>query len=456
MRALDAYGQDTTLTSPEAIEPWNRTMRAFLSHCASTPAHLAETLKADPGFALAHAAKGFFMLLLGRRELRPAAQEAFETARAARGGLTPREQAYVDGLGLYLQGKMGPAADLLDAALRDHPRDALLVKLVHALRFVLGDARGMRASLEAVIGAYGADHAAAGYVNGCYAFALEETGEYLAAERRGRDALVIAQDDAWGLHAVAHVFDMTGRAAEGVAWISRQPQSWEHCNNFGYHVWWHLALFHLDRGEHQRVLELYDTEIRKDHTDDYRDISNGASLLARLELEGVDVGDRWDEMAELAANRAEDGCVVFADLHYLLAMEHGRDDGAAGRLLADMRARAERQIGCMDAVAAEAGLPAAQGLHAFAEGDYAQAFGWLSRARPHMQVVGGSHAQRDVFERITIESALRAGLLLEARSVLEDRVRRRGAMDHYAETRLARIDALNRPGADGATLAAAG
>ena len=307
---------------------------------------------------------------------------------------------------------------------------------------MLGDAPGMRSSIESVIPAYGDSHPAAGYVNGCYAFALEETGDYLAAERRGRDGLVIAQDDAWGLHAVAHVYDMTNRTSEGVAWISRQPQAWEHCNNFGYHVWWHLALFHLDRGEHARVLELYDQEIRKEKTDDYRDISNAASLLMRLELEGVDVGDRWEEIAELSANRADDGCVVFADLHYLLALNGDRREGAAQRLLGSMRANAERHLGCMDRVAGAAGVPASQGLIAFAAGDYANAYAYLSNARAHMQSVGGSHAQRDVFERVTIEAALRAGLLTEARATLQDRNRRRGASDHYAETRLARIEQL--------------
>ncbi|MFB2351867.1 hypothetical protein, partial [Priestia megaterium] len=74
---------------------------------------------------------------------------------------------------------------------------------------------GMRRSIETVLPSYGADHPALGYALGCHAFALEETGDYTRAEREGRRAVSLAADDAWGLHAVAHVFDMTGRAAEG-------------------------------------------------------------------------------------------------------------------------------------------------------------------------------------------------------------------------------------------------
>ena len=38
---------------------------------------------------------------------------------------------------------------------------------------------------------------------------MEEAGEFVAAEQQGLKGLSLAPDDAWGLHAVAHVFDMT-------------------------------------------------------------------------------------------------------------------------------------------------------------------------------------------------------------------------------------------------------
>ena len=244
------------------------------------------------------------------------------------------------------------------------------------------------------------------------------------------------------LHAVAHVFDMTGRTREGVTWLANQPETWAHCNNFRYHVWWHLALFHLDHGEHAEVLRLYDTEIRGEQTDDYRDIANGASLLVRLELDGVDIGNRWEELAQLCAARTDDGCVVFADLHYMLALSNGDSHGKACQLLQAMKAQAETGQGTMARVCADAGVSAAEGLVRFSGGDYAGAYRSLAAARPSMPNVGGSHAQRDVFERLTIDAALRAGMLGEARMLLDDRTRLRGAVDGYAEKRLSRIGAF--------------
>ncbi|NRB36802.1 MAG: archaeosortase/exosortase family protein, partial [Rhodobacteraceae bacterium] len=79
---------------------------------------------------------------------------------------------------------------------------------------------------------------------------------------------------------------------------------------------WHKALLLLDQGDNDAVLALYDEQVRSEKTDDYRDFSNASSLLMRLELEGVSVGDRWEELAALAETRTDDGCLIFADLHY--------------------------------------------------------------------------------------------------------------------------------------------
>ena len=441
MARSDAFGYDLTTHDPATAKAWDKIVGAFLAHSAATPVHLAEVLEREPDFAMAHLAKGFFMLLLGRAELVPAALEAQDAAlRSMTGnGATDRERGYAKALALYLQGDLGATADRLERVMAACPRDAFALKLVQSIRFVMGDGAGMRRSIEAVHDVYDLDHPAAAYVNGCYAFTLEETGDYRAAEARGRDAVLRAADDAWGVHAVAHVFDMTGRTREGVTWLANQPETWAHCNNFRYHVWWHLALFHLEQGEYEDVLRLYDTEIRAEHTDDYRDISNGASLLMRLELEGIDVGDRWGELAEICAGRTDDGCVVFADLHYMLALSNGDAHGKACRLLQSMKRNAKRGNTTMAEVSADAGVSAAEGLIRFSHGDYASAYRSLSVARPHMRKVGGSHAQRDVFERLAIDAALRAGMLAEAQVLLNDRTRARGAVDGYAERRLSSI-----------------
>ena len=427
----DLFGLPTGIATTEGQRRWDAVQRAFLAHSASTPAHLSDLLRDEPGFALGHAAKGLFYLLLGRRELVETAAQVFETGwQAARArGTTPRERLYLDALGAWLAGFPVRAIHQLETVLDTHPEDALALKLSHAIRFVLGDAAGMRASIERVLPAYGPDHAAHGYVLGCHAFALEETGEYERAEIAGRKALWSAPDDAWGLHAVAHVHDMIGRARDGIEWLTGREAAWSHCNNFRYHVWWHKALMHLDQGEVDVVFDLYDREIRKERTDDYRDISNATSLLMRLELEGHDVGDRWEELAELSARRTEDGCLIFADLHYLLALTGDNRTHETARLVARIAEDARRTSTEGDLRMARPGLDAAEGVRQFSEGHYAEACRHLTRVSDSLHLAGGSHAQRDVFERIGIDAGLRAGLIDEAEALLNRRKKRRAGRD---------------------------
>ena len=160
----------------------------------------------------------------------------------------------------------------------------------------------------------------------------------------------------------------------------------------------------------------------------------------RLELEGVDVGTRWDELAETSAARTEDGSLIFADLHYLLALIGGRREDATAKLVARIADDGAKAPGEAAMRMANPGTAAALGLEAFGEGDYATAFRGLSKARKHMQLAGGSHAQRDVFERMTIDAGLRAGRMSDALAILDDRsARRAGRDDTFAKTRRAMI-----------------
>ncbi|MFN5995530.1 MAG: tetratricopeptide repeat protein [Paracoccaceae bacterium] len=435
----DLSGIPTSLPG-NLIGDWNRVIRGILSHAASTGPDLNRVLVAAPDFALGQAIRGVSCLLLGRAEMVAIAHQAYAVALTG-APATMREIAFVHALGDWLGGRPTRAVARMQIVLNLNPRDALAMKMIQAIHFVMGRPDAMRASIEGVIAAWD-DHPARGYILGCHAFALEETGEFALAERTGREGVALAPDDAWGLHAVAHVYDSTGRARDGLDWLSGREGSWAHCNNFRFHVWWHRALMHLDLGEHDAALALYDADIRSEKTDDYRDIANGASLLARLELEGVAVGDRWQELADLSENRATDGCLAFADLHYMLALCGGQRSKAAAGLIARMQAT--RPAGHeAQQVIAHPGLHVAKGLQAFSAGEYSVAWMHLRAGRGDIQQIGGSHAQRDVFDRITIEAALRGGYVDAADALLRDRMARRaGSVDGYTAARLSLIGAV--------------
>lgn len=442
----DVCNAPVSLENGTALESWNAMIRAFLAHGAATPQHLGAVLTAEPGFAMGQAARGLFSLLMGRAEMWQVAEDARTAAHqgAAQGQLHARERHWVAALDEWLSDRPSGAVAELERAQAACPQDTLTAKTIHAIRFVLGDAAGMRRSVEDVLPAHGPDHPLYGYLLGCHAFALEETGDYAGAERVGLDGLNYTTDDAWGLHAVTHVHDMRAEPDKGIALIEAHKSAWDGSNNFRYHVWWHKALLHLDRGELDVALALYDSQVRAEHTDDYRDIANATSLLMRLELEGRDVGTRWEELGLIAETRIDDGCVVFADLFYQLALA-GADKGGAADAMTARFSRDARQTGCMAERFADPGVAALAGLNAFAEGRYGDAFVQLCDARPKMQTIGGSHAQRDVFERMTIDAGLRAGHLDAAEQVLLARLALRGGHeDRFAATRFAQVSNARR------------
>ena len=442
----DICNAPVSLSAPGALSSWNNMIRAFLAHGTTTPQHLGALLEAEPDFAMGYAAKGLFSLMMGRAEMWEVAEGARDAAHGARakGPITQREALWITALDRWLAESPTGAVAAMEDVLAKHPTDTLSAKVSQAIRFILGDAAGMRTSIERVLSAHDADHPLRGYAMGCHAFTLEETGEYAAAEHAGRTGLIHAPDDAWGLHAVAHVHDMRAEPDAGIRLIEDNPGAWDQSNNFRYHVWWHKALLHLDRGEHDVALALYDSQIRADKTDDYRDIANATSLLMRLELDGIEVGNRWDELGALSANRIDDGCVVFADLHYQLALA-GAGNAEAALAMTARFARDAKQTGDMAERVINPGVTALAGLNAFAEGRYGEAFVQLAAARPAMQTIGGSHAQRDVFERMTIDAGLRAGHADATETILLERLAlRAGHEDRFTATRFARLSEMRR------------
>lgn len=438
---FDCCGHRIAVANEEARLAWDATLEAVLAHAAAAPEHLGRTLAADPRFALAHAAKGLMLLSLARAELVGTARDCLAQARRAiaERPVTTRETAFVEALAQWLEDRPRRAARALEAVLEEHPRDVLALKLSHGIRFMLGDQGEMLACLRRVVPRFPEDHPFAGYVSGCYAFALEERGFYREAEAAGRRAVERAPRDAWGRHAVAHVMEMTGRTDEGVAWLA-DSAGWAHANNFRFHITWHLALFRLERGETAEVLRLYDEGIRAEQTDDYRDIANGAALLARLDYAGVDVGARWEELAEKAEARLDDRRLVFADLHYALALLGAGREEAAEAIARSLAADSHGHASGERREAARAGALAAYGLIALRERDHAEAARLLGAARGGLAAIGGSHAQRDLFEQAYIESLIRSGARDRAAHVLRERLARRGGHNLFAGRRLARLD----------------
>jgi hypothetical protein len=114
--------------------------------------------------------------------------------------------------------------------------------------------------------------------------------------------------------------------------------------------------------------------------------------------------------------------LAFIDAHYVLATAAARGQDAAREFTAQLRAFAETGSGTTARVTAAVGLPLADALVAYRRGDYACCVEHLYPLRRRLAVLGGSHAQRDLFTQILIDAMLRCGRFAHARALLAERV----------------------------------
>jgi tetratricopeptide (TPR) repeat protein len=400
----DAFNLSTSTTSEAAQTAFEEAVYGLAAHRPTTGAALDAALSADPGHVTALALKGFANLILARSELVAPAGQTLAAARramATRDGGTRDERILVDALDRAIGGSFSAAAALLDEGFSERPATFLPFKLSHALKFMLGDGAGMLSSSTRAVEQWSADMPAAGFMLGCHAFALEELGLYDVAEEAGRRAVNLEPNDAWGRHAVSHVYEMRGQTAKGIDWLEAGRASWSRCNNFSFHMAWHLALLHLESGDHERVLRLYDDEVRPRQTDDFRDMANAVSLLSRLGQTGVDVGSRWSDLAETALYRRHDTTLVFAALHTLAALVALGETDSAREMVEELATKAG-ETGDQARVAADVGLPLARIIAGLSIAEDRRS---LEAILANLPKIGGSNAQRDFFVLALAETA---------------------------------------------------
>jgi hypothetical protein len=348
---------------------------------------------------------------------------AFAEARRGFAGLplTDRERDHVEAAGLLLAGDFGAAGAVLARISLRYPRDLIALAVGHQVDFLRGDAIALRDRIGAVLPFVGDDDPHYGCLLGMYAFGAEENGHWEYAEELGRRAASLDAENVWAVHAVAHTYEMRARGEDGLRWIEERRGQWDGENYMRLHIAWHHCLFLLEAGDPGAVLRIYDRTLAPERTSGTAlEILNGSSLLWRLHLAGVDVHDRFTEMAKAWRPRAEEPWCAFNDWHAAMCFAGAGDLDAAAALLRSREAYAAETENA--AVTAAVGLPVCRAIVAFARGRYREVVDLLMPVRRELYRCGGSHAQRDVVHRTLVEAALRGGCRDEARMLVGERL----------------------------------
>jgi tetratricopeptide (TPR) repeat protein len=350
-------------------------------------------------------------------------------------GNSPREHSLAGLLSAWVDDDIPAALRVAERILHEDPRDLVVLKLHQYLSFNLGrPADLLRIALQ--VRSANAEEAA---FHAMLAFAYEQCHFLSEAQAAASEALRLRPDEPWAQHALAHALLTRGRTEEGVAQLEARSGSWNRLNSFmRTHLWWHLCLFYLSQGREAEVLQLYDAQVWGVNKEYSQDQAGAVSLLARLEIAGVDVGQRWLELGEFLASRAEDTTLPFLSLHYLYGLARaGRVEADA--LLAAIHRRSHSAPDYWLLAWHEVALPAAEGLLAQARRTNPEiTVARLGSALPGLIAIGGSHAQRDFFEQVWLDSVMRDGRWTVAQQLLEQR-RARDPADVLVNRGLARV-----------------
>jgi hypothetical protein len=132
------------------------------------------------------------------------------------------------------------------------------------------------------------------------------------------------------------------------------------------------------------------------------------------------VGARWADVAEHLALRLADHVLPFLDLQYLYGLARAGRMEAARTLQDNITAHAATRTEPHDRTLwQQVCVPAAHGLLAHAQGEWATAAEKLGVALPRLVEIGGSHAQRDLFHQIWLDALQRHGQWAAVQNVLQ-------------------------------------
>jgi len=425
--------------SPAALAAHDAALDRFLAGDGDPLAALEPALAAEPGFVAGH-------LLVAGTAVAAWDKRSFALLRRSLAALLPfaaranaRERAHFAAARAWLAGEHAKAADEYAAIVREWPLDALALRLTQAAWVFIGRSGGHLRVVAPALAAWQPDMPGYAHVLALHAYALAENGEGARAEESGRRAVALRPGHAGAIHAVTHALLDRGRAAEGAKWLDEHAAA-STAGGLARHLAWHDALFQLELGRIDRALAHVDFPPAGGSATPASDAGDAAALLWRLELEGVDVGERWRPLADAWAARAGDAFWPLLDVHAMMAFAAAGRDADAAELLRIMESAGQ---GCTGgaAVVREVALPAARAVLAFARGEYARVVDLAGPLRPGLWRLGGSRTQRDTLDLTVLEAAIRAGRGRLAQALVGER-RAAAPLTPRARVQAARAGAL--------------
>jgi hypothetical protein len=420
----DRFDLPVTSTSARAVADYVAAVDLLLSANVGADVLLDRAIAADPDFALAHIARARLLQLQARMA---EAREASARARLLVDRVSPREERHIEAVALTIGGAAAEALAMVRVHAAEYPRDALPLSLALGVFGLLGFSgrrdhhQAQLALLEELAPHWPEDWWFTGYLG----WAHIETGAVAAGTRLVERSLALNPRNAHGAHQRVHGYFEAGDAAGGADFVEHWLAGYERAGHLHCHLSWHLALFELARGDSERARAIYADSIRPAvaQSAPMLSLADSASFLWRWRIYDATppLDEAWGEVAAHARRHFPHASLAFADLHAALAEAAiGDDNGLRDRIAA------------LENLSNDGRLPPGEvapalcvGAGAFGRGDNETAAQVLAATLADLPRIGGSHAQREVFEDSLIVAYLRSGQFGEADALLRSRLARR-------------------------------
>jgi tetratricopeptide (TPR) repeat protein len=416
----DAQGHELSGATTEAVGYFDSAVRAFTLIYGDAQGLYDAALSASPTFVMAYLGKAWPLVLANDPLMAVQAGHLIDKARNL--PMNDRERAHIAALSHALKGHRASGVAILDRHLMSHPFDLVAHMAALQMDGHLGRFHWARDRSARALPRWSKTQESYGILQSFYGFGLEEAGEYTRAEDTARSAAEFEPFGYWPHHCVSHVMEMMGRPRDGLSWMEEREAFWSSKDNVNrVHIWWHKSLFHIELGQYDAALEIYDGPMLATMRPASMSICNGAALLWRLDMLGCELGDRWQHLCAKWDGHADGKLYAFPDIHAAMSELRAGEIAACERRLQSMRQTAAdgTELG---AIYRDIGLPIVEGLMAFHREDYAQTIDHLLKARFDLWKMGGSNAQRDVVDWTLAEAAIRAGQLDIALSLAHERL----------------------------------
>jgi len=434
----DERGLSVSTSSAEAALLFDRSVEHWLKFHADTMALVGRMLAADPHFVLGHCFKGYLLLSASNPAFRTEITAALVAAEAGAGAVTDRERQHVAAFAAWADGALDRSLGIWQQLLDEHPTDLLAARICDTSWFRHGQTAKILAQADRLAPRWSPELPGYDLFRTIWAFAHEEAGDTASAELAVDEVIERDRTNYFAHHVKAHVMEMECRPGEGRDWLEGQIEHWSLGNQLIHHLWWHRALMELELGELDQVLESYDRNIRnldepmtKATPDHFIDLQNAPAILWRLERMGVDIGDRWQELADKAEARSGHIGHPLLVPHLMMALAATGRAEAARRFLGALHEAADDTASWTAPAVADVILPVCEAALAHRQGDYACVVELLAPRREQIRLLGGSNAQRDLFSQMLVDAAVK----IDRRDIVGE------IIEHEAHTRALRPDA---------------